>query len=243
MSEVEIANEFEMTTTQLRNAITYATKQERDYQNQQIDILKEQGLSNTEIANRLGMSEGTVRNRLTQKTSPKISRSEQLENIEEALAKSLEKTGHLDVGVGVERQLGVPRNTFNAVVNHMVENGDLYIHRIQVKRLNDPSKYTTVKVLSKEKDYVTVLKDSDNIANLEYQSDDRAMTMPSKFKPPQHVSLDRILIRYAEDGGAEKDGLIELRPGVDDLDLDNARYAQVRIAAGKNLYERNGYLY
>lgn len=236
MSEIDIANEMGITTTQLRNSITYATKKERDFQNQQITVLKEQGLSNTDIAKQLGVSEGTVRNRLTQKKSPKISRSEQLDNIEAVLSESLEKTGHLDVGVGVERQLGVPRNTFNAVVNHMVENGDLYIHKIQIKRLADPSKYTTVKVLSKEKDYVNVLKDSDNIANLEYQSEDRSMTMPDKFKPPVHVDLDRIMVRYAEDGGVDKDGLIELRPGVEDLDLKNSRYAQVRIAAGDDLY-------
>ena len=236
MSEIDIANEMGLTTTQLRNSITYATKQERDFQNQQITTLKEQGLSNTDIAKQLGVSEGTVRNRLTQKKSPKVSRSQQLENVESVLAESLERTGHLDVGVGVERQLGVNRNTFNAVVNHMVENGDLYIHNIQIKRLADPSKYTTVKVLSKEKDYVNVLKDSDNIGNLEYQSEDRSMSMPEKFKPPVHVDLNRIMIRYAEDGGAEKDGLIELRPGVEDLDLKNARYAQVRIAAGDDLY-------
>lgn len=236
MSEIDIANEMKLTTTQLRNSITYATKQERDFQNQQITLLKEKGLSNTDIAKQLGVSEGTVRNRLSQKSSPKKSRSEQLDNIESVLSENLEKTGHLDVGVGVERQLGVPRNTFNAVVNHMVENGDLHIHRIQIKRLSDPSKYTTVKVLSKEKDYVKVLKDSDNIVNLEYQSDDRSMTMPDKFKPPKHVNLDRIMIRYAEDGGTEKDGLIELRPGVEDLDLKNSRYAQVRIAAGDDLY-------
>ena len=236
MSEIDIANEMGLTTTQLRNSITYATKQERDFQNQQITTLKEQGLSNTDIAKQLGVSEGTVRNRLTQKKSPKISRSQQLENVESVLAESLERTGHLDVGVGVERQLGVNRNTFNAVVNHMVENEDLYIHNIQIKRLADPSKYTTVKVLSKEKDYVNVLKDSDNIGNLEYQSDDRSMTMPERFKPPVHVDLDRIMIRYAEDGGAEKDGLIELRPGVEDLDLKNSRYAQVRIAAGDDLF-------
>lgn len=236
MSEIEIANEMEITTTQLRNSITYATKQERENQNLRIAELKEQGLSNTDIAKQLGVSEGTVRNRLSQKSSPKISRSEQLDNIETVLSENLEKTGHLDVGVGVERQLGVPRNTFNAVVNHMVENGDLYIHRIQIKRLSDPSKYTTVKVLSKEKDYVKVLKDSENIINLEYQSDDRSITMPERFRRPTHVDLDRVMIRYAEDGGTEKDGLIELRPGVEDLDLKNSRYAQVRIAAGDDLY-------
>lgn len=236
MSEIEIANELELTTTQLRNSITYATKQERDMQNKRISELKEQGLSNTDIANKLDISEGTVRNRLSKKTSNKTSRSQQLENVEKAILESIETTGHLDVGVGVERQLGVSRSTFNAVVNHLVEEKGLHLHNIQIKRLSDPTKETTVKTLSKESDYVKVLKDSDNIINLEYQSDDRAMTLPDKLNKPKSIDLDRIHVRYVEDGGADRDGLIEIRPGVEDLDLKNARYAQVRIAAGDDMY-------
>lgn len=236
MSEIEIANEFGMTTTQLRNSITYATKQQRDIQREQTLALKNQGLSNTEIASRLGVSEGTVRNRLSQEKSTKTSRSQQLENVEKAIIGSLEATGHLDVGVGVERQLGVPRSTFNAVVNHLVEKEGYYIHQIQIKRLSDPNKYTTVKVLSKEKDYVKVLKDSDNIVNLEYQSSDRAISDIKRFEKPQHLDRSRIMVRYAEEGGHDRDGLIEIREGVGDLDLQNSRYAQVRIAVGDDLY-------
>ena len=44
------------------------------------------------------------------------------------------------------------------------------------------------------------------------------------------------MVRYAEDGGPERDGLIEIREGAEDLDLQNSRYAQVRIAVGDNLY-------
>lgn len=39
----------------------------------------------------------------------------------------------------------------------------------------------------------------------------------------------RLAIRYAEDGGLEKDGLVEIRRGVEDLNLGNSHYAQVRI--------------
>ncbi len=35
----------------------------------------------------------------------------------------------------------------------------------------------------------------------------------------------RLQIRYAEDGGINKDGVIELRRGVKDLSLGNAHYA------------------
>ena len=46
---------------------------------------------------------------------------------------------------------------------------------------------------------------------------------------PKSIDSDRIAIRYAEDGGRKRDGLIELRRGVDDISLGNSKYAQCRI--------------
>ena len=43
------------------------------------------------------------------------------------------------------------------------------------------------------------------------------------------MSSDRLKIRYAEDGGVNKDGVIEIRRGVEDLSLGDSHYAQVRI--------------
>ena len=236
ISEIEIANTFNMNTRQLRNQITYARAEQRAAEREVVKYWSEQGHTNTEIGKRLGLSEGSVRNRLSPPKEGKPTRQVQLENIEKAIVDSIERTGHLDVGVGVERQIGVTRNTFNAVVNHLVEKMGWHIHRIRINRLADSSKQTTVKTLSKEKDYVTVLKDSENIGNLEYQSEDRMMTKPDRLKPATHIDRSRIMIRYDEDGGRDKDGLIELRPGVEDLDLKNARYAQVRMAVGDDMY-------
>ena len=39
----------------------------------------------------------------------------------------------------------------------------------------------------------------------------------------------RLQIRYADQGGVDKDGVIELRRGVKDLSLGDSHYAQVRI--------------
>ncbi len=46
---------------------------------------------------------------------------------------------------------------------------------------------------------------------------------------PRSISLDRVGIQYAENGGALLDGVVYVRPGVADVDLGGARYAQVRI--------------
>jgi len=231
-SETEIASKLGMNTTQLRNNITWARKEQREYLQKQVGVLKESGMSNVAIANKLGVSEATVRN---YKSPTEKNQKMQLDGVTNAVKSGVGSTGFLDVGVGVERQLGVSRDKFNAVVNKLVEDGDYHIHEIYVKRLSDPSKYTTVKVLTKEPDIEKVKRNSDKIRPLDSWSDDHGVTIHN-IKPPQMVHLDRIKVRYAEEGGADKDGLIELRPGVKDLDLGNSRYAQVRIGAGDNLY-------
>ena len=43
------------------------------------------------------------------------------------------------------------------------------------------------------------------------------------------MDSSRLKINYAEDGGIQKDGVIEIRRGVDDLSLGDSHYAQVRI--------------
>lgn len=60
---------------------------------------------------------------------------------------------------------------------------------------------------------------------------------------PKLDNLDRVYIRYAEDGGAEKEGVIEIRKGVKDLDLGDAGYAQVRIPINDGHYMKGMAVY
>lgn len=237
LNETEIANRMGMNTTQLRTNITWATKAEREYLRDQVRVMKEAGMSNTAIGNKLGISEGTVRN--YQSSKEKVEKIK-IDNVKQAIVEGVDKTGYLDVGVGVERQIGVSRTMFNASVNKLVADEGYVVHEIYVKNLNNPetngkANYTTVKVLTKEKDLEVVKANSDKIKTLQSQSDDGGLTL-TKIGPPLHIDLDRVKVRYAEEGGEEKDGLIEMRRGAKDLDLGNAHYAQVRIAAGDNLY-------
>ncbi len=48
--------------------------------------------------------------------------------------------------------------------------------------------------------------------------------------------FSRIKIRYAEEGGKEKDGVVEIRRGVEDLSLGESHYAQVRILVDGKKY-------
>lgn len=57
------------------------------------------------------------------------------------------------------------------------------------------------------------------------------------------ISSSRIMIRYAEDGGGEKDNVIEIRPGVADLSLGDRVYACVRILVDKTHYLKGMAIY
>lgn len=234
LKETDIATQMGMNTSQLRHNITWARKEQRADHLNQITIMKEAGMSDSAIANKLGISERTV---LNYRSGSQKQTQLQMDGIVEAVSKGVENSGYLDVGVGVERQLGVSRTRFNTVVDRLVQEKGYHIHEVYVKRLSDPSKFTTMKVLSKEsdKEVVNLAAKNGEIRNLNSYSEDHGVTL-NPLHPPIPVHLDRIKIRYAEEGGADKDGLIEMRRGVDDLDLGNSKYAQVRIAAGTNSY-------
>lgn len=237
LSQTEIASKMNMNTTQLRNNITWANAEITAHNTKQAHVMKEAGMSNVAIGQKLGVSEATVRNYLSKKSDSEKVKKQQLDNITESIKGGVDNTGYLDIGVGVERQLGISRTKFNTVVNKLAEDEGYHIHEIYVPRLNDPTgtKYTTVKVLTKEPDIKVVRKNSDQVRPLNSWSDDGSLSLNEHYTP-HFLPLNRIKVRYAEDGGVDKDGLIELRPGVKDLDLGRSKYAQVRIGAGDNLY-------
>jgi hypothetical protein len=57
------------------------------------------------------------------------------------------------------------------------------------------------------------------------------------------VSSKRVGIRYAEEGGANADGVIYVRPGVKDISLGGSQYAQVRVAVDGTHYLKGMAMY
>ena len=74
-------------------------------------------------------------------------------------------------------------------------------------------------------------------------SDKIEIPQPKILKWPKLGNLDRVYIRYAEDGGTEKEGVIEIRKGVKDLDLGDTGYAQVRIPIDDDYYMKGMAIY
>lgn len=167
-------------------------------------------------------------------------------NAAEVLKKEVEKKGFVDVGTGVERddKLGISSTMKDQALEILRMEGYV-IQNIRVPQATNPGKYTTLPVLFKDDPALTEketwsklfkAREEGNIQSVgDYYSDDGGQTF-QKWHYPESLDSSRVLINYAETGGAKKDGLIELRPGVEDISLGDSIYSQVRIMVDGKSY-------
>lgn len=201
--------------------------------------LSDKGWSNTAIAEKLGRSSTGVAKLLARDGAAKANR---IENTAEAIKKSLaENGGYIDVGAGVNAWMGVSDTTLKAAVKKLEEEGYEKI-TVPVRQAFGHGT-TTLTVIAPEG---TSRKEAyNNMDQMRMPVDVRLDSDGNRvpLRPIQNVSSKRIEVRYAEDGGGDKDGVVELRRGVSDLDLGNARYAQVRIGVDGTHYIKGMAIY
>ena len=145
-NEKEIAKDLGMNTSQLRSAIALANEHEKQSIMDTINSMKADGFSNTDIAKKTGLAESTVRYNLSKKDSVKRN---QINKTAESLKSSIEDTPYLDIGSGVELQMGISRQKLKAAVEDLKSQG-YYEHEIYVPQIGNEGKWTTTKVLTKE---------------------------------------------------------------------------------------------
>lgn len=237
-SEKDIAKELGMNTAQLRSGIALENEHEKQAIMDTIVAMKSDGYSNVDIAAKTGLAESTIRYNLSKKDSVKRN---QINNTSEALKTAMEQNPYLDIGAGVEMQMGVSRQKLKAAVDDLKNQG-YYEHEIYVPQLGNDGKWTTTKVLTKEPNLDIVKQHRDEIKSPENWSEDGGTTFQT-LKPIESVSSSRLHINYGDKGGVDRDGLIQIRPGVKDLDLGDNHYAQVRIAVDGTHYLKGMAMY
>ena len=246
MTDNQIAKSMQMNTSEFRAKISQNREQVHAYEVAMAKKLKEKGMSNTAIAMRLykeASKESTVRNLLQEgsKRQNKI-----FESTKKTLLDELEKHRMLDVGPGVELNLGVSETRLKNVLTQLEKEGYTVHRKFAVDQYGKATNQkTTIKVLTKD-DIPTkeVYDHMDEIvpAGMDHFSNDGGETYTPR-KAPESISSDRVFVKYAEDGGTNKDGVIEIRRGVPDLSLGNANYAQVRIAVDGTHYLKGMCMY
>lgn len=231
LSETEIAQGIGITTTQLRAVKAIAKNANRHSDMSMAQRLKDKGYSNTAIGERMGLNESSVRALLDPAAKD---RNDVLVTTANMLKDNLSKNKYLDIGAGVENHLGISQTKLSTAVAMLQEEGYV-VHNVKVTQLGT-GKETTIKVLAPpDTTWVEIVNNKDKIGGIKEYSEDGGRSYLGLEKP-KSVNSNRIEVRYAEEGGTEKDGVIELRPGVDDISLGGAHYAQTRIAVDDSHY-------
>lgn len=231
-----IREEFGLTTTQYRAQKALAKDERRALNVATAKSLKEDGLGETEIGRRMGVNESTVRSWLNAESEARMNQAKKTADF---IKEQIAKKGTIDVGTGVERELGISKEKMNQALALLEAEGYL-VQSGRVEQATNKGQWTTIKAISAPgtdpKDFYKFTKGEANIASLnEYVSHDGGETF-DKFVYPKSMDSNRLMIRYKEDGGIDKDGIVEIRRGVADLSLGNSHYAQVRILVDGNKY-------
>lgn len=226
LSDKEIYDGMKITSTEFRARKTIAKNAVKKAQIAQAERLKATGASNVAIGIEMNnINESSVRALLEPGT--KI-RNEMLMATANMVRERVHRTGFLDVGKGTENQIGIAESRLKNAVAVLNEEG--YPTYTFKSPQPGTDKMTTMLVLTTpEKTFSDVIHNQQNIKNFSDYSEDHGKTWTS-IVPPINVSSKRIQVRYAEDGGAAADGLIELRRKKPDISLGDNKYAQVRIA-------------
>ena len=241
LSEKDQATALGLSVTDLRMQARVAKHEQRELKVDRAKSMRDDGLSLQEIANEMGFAnDSSVRALLDARTA---NNKNQAKATAEILKKELDKKGMLDVGVGVERDLGISSNTLKEALFTLQTEG-LNVYGVGIPQVTNPGKQIVTTVLTPgDVEYGQVYKNIGDIMPVsDYHSLDGGVSW-SERKYPASISKDRISICYAEDGGTRKDGVIELRRGVPDIDLGKPSYAQVRIMVDDSHYLKGMAMY
>ena len=244
MSRKEIADYCGYSERDLRSAVTIGHTEQVEKEQKLVRSLYDQGMKPEEISSKTGIGLRTVYNRLNPKSTKK---RESLDAVTKRLEDEMERKRFLDIGEGVERNLGVSKEKLSAAVKNLTDSGDyVVLPSYKLAQPTNPGKFTTVKILAPAGTTYADVKN--NLSELKSVDDyfpserDKGKTAVG-IHDPEKISMDRVYIRYPDEGGKDLDGTIELRRGVPDLDLGNSTYAQVRIATDNGLYLKGVALY
>ena len=236
LSPTEIARGLGMSTREYKalNSIARNEKKQADIAFAQ--RLRDKGTSYSEIGTRMGLNESSVRSLLKDGA---LDRLKIQTATTDALRDAMVKNPYLDIGAGVEHHMNVSRAKLDSSIEQLVAEG---YTRQYVKVPNSSGKETTIKVLVPPGvEYSETYANRDKIAPPLTFSEDGGRSYLGMHEPLS-VDSSRLSIVYG-DKGAQADGVVYVRPGVDDISLGGSNYAQVRIAIDGSHYIKGMAIY
>lgn len=229
-----LSDEYKIGRTEFRTARQKAIHDRKVLEYDKIRALKEDGLGWKEIGDKLGMSESSVRSKYNNAIGEKAS---QAEKIAATLKEEVDKKGMVDISEGANLVLGVSESKLDEAVYILEAEYGYQRYGVGIRQPTNVRQQTNITVLAKpEFDQKYAYQHQEQIDSLgDYHSDDGGDTF-TKLQRPSSLDSSRVAIRYGDEGGLDKDGVMEIRRGVPDLDLGKSHYAQVRILVDGDHY-------
>ncbi|HNX63177.1 MAG TPA: helix-turn-helix domain-containing protein [Candidatus Limiplasma sp.] len=251
MNEQEIAESVGCkNTSELRIKYSLARNERRYYEVARAKSLAAEGLTPTQIGKEMGRSESSVRSLLDDQSEARMN---QAVRIADFLRDQADSKKMVLVGTGVERELVVSRDKLNQALAILEEEG-YGVYGGGVPQVTNSGKQTNIRVLcspdikpAEGKKSPKEIYDFENVHSVEdykvRQDENGDDIVVRGFVYPKSMDSDRLQIRYAEEGGLQKDGVIELRRNVPDLSLGESHYAQIRILVDDKKYLKGMAIY
>lgn len=236
-NDTDIARAAGLSTGEFRDRIGVEKEQQLAADRSRVQRMRDHGWSVSEISKRTGIPGTTVRSYLE---PVETKRKDSIKAVSDVVRERTDKYKYVDVGSGSSLYLGISDQKLSKAVSKLREDGYQIIYP-KVEQAGNPGKYTHLKVLippgmSKHEAYKHIESHFDDVKMItDYKFNDDGITGRG-ILPPKSLDSSRIQIRYAEEGGKEKDGVVELRRGVEDISLGKSQYAQVRIAVDGTHY-------
>lgn len=224
--DTAIAKSMGLSSTEFRTELGIAKSERRMLKVARAQSLKDDGLNTSQIARQMGVNESTVRGWFDEKANAKMNEAK---NTAEFLKAHVDKKGMIDVGTGVDRELNISKERLDQAL-YLLKREGYEVYGGRFSQATNPGQKTTQKVLCKPGTEHKEIYNLDKIQTInDYISRDNGKSFEKKFYYPESLDSKRLMIRYSEDGGVDKDGIVELRRNVPDLSLGESRYSQVRI--------------
>ena len=240
MSNTEIAKSMGIKTTQLRAMIDIAGENATKYRDSMIFKLRDKGYNNSAIARQLRIPDTTVGNVLRRENQHKIS---SVRAVADTLKEAIKEQKYIDVGHGCESYMRASKDKLRHAVALCEQEG--YEIQLHYQKQMGTGKPTTIKVLCPKGTSWAEVEQAKREAKIgfpNYHFEDRDYKNPHRLETPVSVDSKRIQVVFGDqklpDGtyGKDRDGLIEIRRGCEDLNLGRNHYAQVRIAVDGTHY-------
>lgn len=227
------------TTTNLRAEIAINRKAEWNFNHMRaVKLLDECHGNISEVARRMNKNESTIRGYLDEQRTERASK---YDNTAAMLRKAVEKGKIVDISRDTELYMGVTDSTKKTAIAILEKEG--YVKTwVQIPQAGTNFKTSIMVLAAPGTTHSEIQRNKYNIKPIQEFTPDQGKTWWSP-EFPESLSSKRIFIRYAEDGGKEKDGVIELRKGVEDISLGGSRYSQVRVAVDGTHYMKGMAIY